>query len=591
MILESYKICSVSLLALILFFFFINIWSYIEKSIKQNICNKKRLCIVTTVLSFFISFSYIYGTILEKNMEQKCYITMIEIMCLVCSIIPIINTIFIKLQKIEIKKSLKNNDFLDKNHRLMLSKKLIILIIVVWIIGYLALWPGVYGYDAPYWIKCYIQTTNINTHFSPVYVGVFSLLIRIGLRLFKSYTIGFGIFSFMQMLFILFCIYQILKFLETYLEKKITIIAALYFCIIPTHMILAVSSAQDSMFMAWFSIILIEIVKMSINAQDFWKDKKSILTLVVSSIFFCLTRNNGIYVIALLTLFSFLYTPNYRKKMFIHLGIVIVIYYVISGPIFKICGVKKDSNTLREMLSLPVMQLDRTYIYNSNSFTQEDKEKYLQYIDEESINYYKLVPEISDNQKIAINTDLIKEKPMEFIKLYIKIGTKDVRNYIKAPLLSTLGLWYPNKQYYDSRMYHPYIETWCLDPDYIHSIDKDYVEINRESKIPILNEIIGKLFGNKAEYGSKNWKMLFNEIPIFSAFCKSGTYFILYLFVIGYSIYKKDKSMILMLIFVGGLITTVFLGPVVLYRYMAPIIFSSPIWTTAILIKKQHKAL
>lgn len=582
-ILQTNIIGSVSIITIILFVVYFYIWNNKDKFLKEQFINKKGAYIIAIIISTIISFNFSYGAILEKNIEQKWFITIPEILFLAIAILPFALIIINKLDN-----AIERKGEDTKFTKYLTPVKLIIIISIIWLIGYLAFWPGVYGYDAPSWIKNYVNSNSMTTHFSVVYVGMFALIMKLGYAISNSYTIAFGLFSFIQMTLVLFTIYKVLQFINKRLGKKALLYTALFFVVIPTHFILAVSSAQDTAFMMLFALILMQFMEMAKEPQEYWKSKKYIL-FIVECIIFCLIRNNGIYIILIELIFTLFYQKGYRVKLAGCLLAAILLTTITSNLLNKALNVYKDPRSLNEMMSVPIMQLNRAYIYNPKVFSQEDKELYQEYIPEEGIEYYKNYPEISDNQKILINTEKLKKEPIQFAKLYVKIGLKDIRDYIKAPLLNMLGLWYPDKQYYDSRMFHPYIEAWCLDTEYLKGIDEEYVSIERHSVLPLLNKAIGALFGIKANYGNNNWKMYFNVIPLFSTFCKAGIYFNLYLSILIYSIYRKNKNAITVLGFGLGLFATVILGPVLLYRYVAPIIFSTPIWILLILENKNTK--
>ncbi|MDO4392191.1 MAG: DUF6020 family protein [Clostridium sp.] len=575
-IIQTDIIGSVSIITIILFVVYLYIWNNKDKFIKEQFSNKKGAYIIAIIISIIIGFNFSYGAILEKNIEQKWFITIPEILFLAIAILPFALIIINKLDNV-----IKQKEDDEGLKKYITPGRLIIIISIIWLIGYLAFWPGVYGYDAPSWIKNYVNSNYMTTHFSVVYVGVFALIIKLGYAISNSYTIAFGLFSFIQMTLVLLTIYKILQFINKKLGKKALLYTALFFVLIPTHFILAVSSAQDTAFMMLFALILMQFMEMAKEPQEYWKSKKFIL-FIVECIVFCLIRNNGIYIILIELIFTLFYQKGYRIKLAGCLLAAILLATITSTSLNKVLNVYKDPKGLNEMMSVPIMQLNRVYTYSPNVFSQEDKELYQEYIPEEGIQYYKNYPEISDNQKILINTDKLKKEPIKFAKLYIKIGLKDIRDYIKAPLYNMLGLWYPDKQYYDSRMFHPYIEAWCLDTDYLKGIDEEYVSIERHSVLPLCNKAIGALFGINAQYGNNDWKMYFNVIPLFSTFCKSGLYFNLYIAILIYSIYRKNKNAITVLGFGVGLLATVILGPVLLYRYVAPIIFSTPIWLSLI---------
>ena len=72
--------------------------------------------------------------------------------------------------------------------------------------------------------------------------------------------------------------------------------------------------------------------------------------------------------------------------------------------------------------------------------------------------------------------------------------------------------------------------------------------------------------------------MHFSNIPIFSVFCKMGIYFWMIFYMFVYAVFRRKKIALLPLGLVVGLTVTIFLSPVMYYRYYAPVMFSSPLW-------------
>ncbi len=88
-----------------------------------------------------------------------------------------------------------------------------LIIVIVWLLGYLAMFPGVYATDAPYWYYEFIdKNAPLSNSWSPVYAGVFFFFVEAGKILFDSWDIGFACFTLVQMGLVLLVIRQILFF-------------------------------------------------------------------------------------------------------------------------------------------------------------------------------------------------------------------------------------------------------------------------------------------------------------------------------------------------------------------------------------------
>ena len=183
---------------------------------------------------------------------------------------------------------------------------------------------------------------------------------------------------------------------------------------------------------------------------------------------------------------------------------------------------------------------------------------------------------IADVVKGYTNTNLLKSDPQKYIKLYFSVFKKSPKQFIEAFALNTLGFWNPEKNYYDSRMVHPYLEFYMLEAK---KHNPDYIEIQRHSFLPHYEKILEKLV-------AQNY---FSKIPIISSFLKLGTYFTLFITVLIFILYKKSYKYLVPLSYVFGLYITLFLSPVALFRYGFPILLITPVYFNIFFQKKEEQ--
>lgn len=150
--------------------------------------------------------------------------------------------------------------------------------------------------------------------------------------------------------------------------------------------------------------------------------------------------------------------------------------------------------------------------------------------------------------------------------MYTELVMRYPKEYFEAFALNSIGAWYPLKSYPDSRMYHPYIESENLDAE---SYNVNYVSIESQSLLPAVDAGVQYLYGWHVEH--------FDDVPIINFFSRFGTYWFLLLFLLAYCIYAKRWKMLVLLIPCFAVCLTVFLGPVVLFRYVAPVVFVAPL--------------
>lgn len=529
---------------LIIFTLFFVIFNSIKKAEKNEI-------IFTIVFSLFLSTIVVIGTQLEIYSEIIwSFVTLLKILLLCVSIIPFIIKLLNFIENCKLNNIKKSN----------FKKLYIITFTIIFISGllvFLALYPGLYGYDAGYQIMQILnEDTQLTSHFSILFCYLLAGIVNLGKILFNNYQVGFAIYCFLQMLFLSYVsskitIYVIRKTNNIY----IYLLSLVFFSIFPLYTVMAVSACQDSIFAGLFALIVLNFLEI-VETKDYWQKKHKPIILSFLILLLCLIRNNGLYCILIPILLTILFCKNKKIITLLVLIIPLILYKVFTGPIYDLLDIKK-TDTFREMLSVPSQQLARVYNYNYDVFSKKELKQLNNYYDKiENFKYYSINQSIADQSKGALNNDEVKKDLFGYIKLWGKIGTKDPENYIEAFLLNSLGFWYPNKNYYDYRMYHPYIEIEMLDgPKW----NEKYLDIKRESKFPIYLKVLN------ITLNKNSW----TKVPVISTLFTAGTYFILVLFLL-------------------GLYITLFLSPVALFRYSFPIAIILPIIISLIFTQKNR---
>ena len=357
-------------------------------------------------------------------------------------------------------------------------------------------------------------------------------------------------------------------------NKIIYFINVLFFSFFPLYTLMSISAAQDSVFAGLFCLIILNVIEL-IENKDYWKNKLKPISLGILIFLLCLIRNNGFYCILISIPFIFLACKNKKIVVLLIFIIPLFAYKIYSGPVFNILGVTK-TDTFREMLSIPSQQFARVYNYNLKVFSKEELKQLKKFYPQiDDFKYYTYRQSIADPTKSVLNNKYVKSNLKDYISLWTSNGVKDPENYVEAFLLNSLGFWYPNKNYNDDRMYHPYIEIEMMDAA---KWNPRYVQIKRESKFPIYEKILNITIGKNA------WK----RIPVISTIFTTGTYFIIFIFLFLLTILRRNFKYMLPISIILGLYATLFLSPVALFRYCFPIIMVSPLMINLILYQKKN---
>ena len=116
-------------------------------------------------------------------------------------------------------------------------------------------------------------------------------------------------------------------------------------------------------------------------------------------------------------------------------GVLLICLYLIlnKGLAF---ATKASGGEHQEMLTVPIMQLARTYAYEPDAFTQENREVLLRYLPEDALQRY--TPKISDGVKISFSNAAYEENSGDFWKLWGRMLIHHPFSYVNAWLMTCL---------------------------------------------------------------------------------------------------------------------------------------------------------
>lgn len=463
----------------------------------------------------------------------------------------------------------------EDNHKENI-KTILLIIFIGNLLTFLAIYPGVYGYDTGYQILEFMHPSKLTTKFSLTTSFMIYECVSIGKLLFKNYEAGLAIYSVIQMLFLTYVESKIiLTSQKLFNNKKISLIYILFLAFSPFITILNVSTAQDTLFGAFFALITIELINYIYYEEKL--DKKKSIKLGFIIIMACLSRNNGIYAIGFIFPFLYFLKSKNKKTLSITILVSLLIFKAIMLFFEQGLGIA-DKTKMREIVSLPSQQMARVYYFDSKTYTEDEVKQLRRFypkMDKYWI-YYQYNLSIADSTKYAIDSTYTKKHFKEYIAFWLRNGIESPRNYIEAAALNTYGFWYIGKQYNDKRMYHPLIEYNMLDAKLWH---KDYIAIKRKTLLKSYEKYLSNIVLEN------NWK----NIPIINViFSISFPLWILLLLIIQNIINKNIKVLTIFSIFMGYYIT-IFLGPVAFFRYVYPIVICMPLIISMIIKEAKQK--
>lgn len=437
------------------------------------------------------------------------------------------------------------------------------IIFILWLPALLAAYPGVYGYDSIYQVLAYI-TRNVTLSHPPMHTYMLSFcVVELG-GLIGSYEKGMLCYSLIQMLCLSATFATLYVFyIRERASKLVRRIILFVFMFLPTNAIMSFSATKDVLFSAFFALTVMLLLLLAEKPQRIQSVKYDI-SLCVAFFMLAAWRNQGIYVIALTAVVAMILMKNYKKRILVVFTVSIAFTLFYSNCICMWLGIEK-SNSLREMMSVPCVQLSRAMLYNEDELTENESGLIKEYISRYEAYGYN--SGISDVMKRSFDTERFKENPMEFIKLWVNVGVKCPVTYFDAFARLTIGYWYPDMNYRDTEAYHPYWEYYST--GILNQFDEDEYLILEQTPIKGFEWLHEKLY-------ELSYENSYQSIAIVSLFFSSGLMVWFVLFYIAVCVYRKEYMYLVPAGFVFLFVLTLLLGPVVLYRYIYPVCLACP---------------
>ena len=453
------------------------------------------------------------------------------------------------------------------DHKKALKVFLIVwaVLFVVWIPSLLASYPGVYGYDSIFQINQYrYHTVNLHHPIAHTYLLGF-FVITVGEWL-HSYEAGMFCYSIFQMI----CFSASLSALYAFYigrraPKWLRVVVLILFAFFPLNPIMAFSSTKDILFSAFFVLFAL-LFLLFLEKPERMRSIKMDVLFVATAFLIVVFRSQGGYIIVGTLLLTVLVFRRYWKNLLIMLGSLLALIMVYNGPVTKALGCT-PVDSLKEMMSVPCVQLSRVALYHGDTIEPEQLDLIKEYIP--SYEVYGVNAGISDQMKAVLNTDRLKENPLEFIKLYCSVGLKHPGAYVNAFLRITVGYWYPDTPYPDPAAYHPYWE-YCSTGVMNGPFDQEAYLLLKQTPVKGF-EWLYKI------YVALTYHTVYRVVPVVSMLFSSGLPLWGVLFYTAYVFYRKQYRYLIVSLYLLLFYGTLFLGPVVLYRYIYPAVLCTPL--------------
>ncbi len=555
-----------SIFALFLFLFIYTIYKKENESVYD-----RSVKVVTAILGFFYSATLLFGR--NIMMEDTLFINQLGTWLKIiggtfffgaCTrlLYRFLETGICRFQKIRFFNKLDT-----VKHPFLIDW---LLIFIAWIPLWILCFPGIYAYDSVYQVLWYEQGTLYTHH--PL---LHTLFLGWCIKDFPNPEAGMAFYSIIQMLTLSLSFATVSSYLRKQ-EQPVLVrrLVLLWFMFFPPNALMACSATKDVFFTAFFVIFLVLMAEGIHNKENLksWKWK---CAMILSGFFVLALRSQSRYVLILTLLIGMLiWRKQLRKTMTILLVGILVLFQIYNGPVTKaLGGLPYDS--IREMMSVPLMQMSRALIYSPDKLDKKVQEEIKEYIP--TYETYSIFPSISDNLKRYFNLEKFKEDPIAFVSLWANVGIKCPINYIDAFCRLNVASWYPDMNERDLGAWHPYMEFDNSKPE-----NEEWTIVKRmtpEFLQSPATKVREEILENK-----------YQKIPLLSLFWSSGFTTWLMFFLLGYACVKKRWKLLPLFSIPVLMWMTLLLAPVILFRYMYPVMASIPVlWGALKITGKEEK--
>lgn len=433
-------------------------------------------------------------------------------------------------------------------------------IFLLYFVVFLAVYPGFFVYDAQ---EEYLEvvTRGFTTHHPLFHVLMMGGIVQLVYKLTGSVNLGIAAYTLFQMAVLsLIFGYFIWKLKEHGLWKRGQWILTFYLGICPPLVMFCLCSAKDGLFMGMLLIQVLLLLDLCEDVEAFFTNKKKLLLFAVSAILMMLFRHNGCY--AFLVFLPFLAVFMKKKATGLQAGktllygVLLICLYLILNKGFAFITKASDGEH-QEMLTVPIMQLARTYAYEPEAFSEEDRQVLFRYLPEEALQHY--TPKVSDGVKISFSNAAYEENSGDFWKLWGKTLLHHPFSYVNAWLMTSYGFWYPDTVIDVYRGNTVFTYTYEDSSYFGYEVEEPGV---RTSFLPVLNEF----------YRRMSLTVFQQKVPFVSMLFSPGFLFWCMMFGLGFLLNQKEKGRYLEVVLPFLLPILIFLtfllGPTYLVRYV-----------------------
>ena len=382
-------------------------------------------------------------------------------------------------------------------------KNLIIWLIMmaVALVFLLAVYPGFFVYDAAEELSM-VQRRAFTAHHPLLHVLLLGGVILAAESVTGSYNIGIFVYLLLQAAVILAAFTYLLADLRRRgAGRGVRIFSFLWLLLCPTVTMFVLCSCKDGLFSAALIVMTAELRRMLAEPETFFGEKSDSdsdrgsdtgrkkreglrhqILFVIAAAAMMLLRNNGVYAYAVFLVIAAAAAgvravsgrhrkgggrsdrfhggqerstaegdgaPRKRQSAspsggrslqgLALLAVPLVVFMTANAALTA--ATNADTSESQEILTVPLMQLARTWNTDPDSFTEEERLLMDALMEEGGWEAYD--PNLSDQMKARFRSDVYRAGRGAFWRMWLRQAVNHPMTYLNAWLMTSYGFWYP----------------------------------------------------------------------------------------------------------------------------------------------------
>ena len=463
----------------------------IEKMLEiDKIKENKLYFIMKVILAFMFATSIFLNSILVftgdvSDKIHENYFSDISIKNILVYIISWFTAfIFITLIQIIVSK-IKDTIYTDKERKTN-SKKIFFIILLIllicWLPYILSYFPGGLYSDTARSINQAVGKEPYNNHHPILYALIIKIFIDIAKIILNGHIqieqiqLGIELFTIFQVVIMASAIsYFVCWLYKKKISTKYIVIITLFFCFCRLVPLYAISLWKDTPFCIALFLYIIFIAEIICEKSKNLEEPKKIYIYMFLVLMVAFLRNNGIYIVTVMTITLILVyksnkSINFRRfKQATIIEIICII--ILQGPGYTYFKINTEAV---ENFGIPMQQL--CYVVAKDGKLTEEQTKFINQLCPTAVIKTRYAPCFVDNIKWNkyFNNDFLERHKGEFLKIWFEVFLKNPISYIKSYFLSTIGFWNVNKATLNDAYVNP--QMWENSDEYIGIKQSDYIQ-------------------------------------------------------------------------------------------------------------------